>query len=377
MSHDPGMDIDFRALFEAVPTPFLVLAPDAGFPIVAVSESYLRATLTTREAIVGRGLFEVFPDNPGDPDATGVRNLRASLLRVLATRAPDRMPVQKYDIPRAEGGFEERHWLPLNAPVLSPDGEVVHIIHHVEDVTESVRLRREGVERELVEAALRESSEWFSTTLNSIGDAVIATDAEGRVSFLNGVAQEMTGWVAAEARGRPLDEVFVIVNEATRAPVTNPSRTVLTTGKIQGLANHTVLIAKGGGERPIDDSAAPIKDDEGRVTGVVLVFRDVTERKRAEGEMLRLREGERAADGRALRILESITDAFFALDREWRFTYMNPQAESTLGVTREDLLGRSLWEVYPGLVGGEFEREYRRVAEEGVARSFTSFLPGP
>ena len=91
--------------------------------------------------------------------------------------------------------------------------------------------------------------------------------------------------------------------------------------------------------------------------------------------MLRLREEERAADGRALRILESITDAFFSLDRDWRFTYLNPRAEQTLRLKREDILGESLWEVYPGLAGSEFEREYRQVVDEGVARSFTSYYP--
>src|SRR3954462_4393687 len=114
MTDTAGLAPDFRALFEAVPTPFLVLRPDERFTIVAVSDSYLRATLTTREGLVGRGLFDAFPDNPGDPDATGVRNLPASLVRVLATRAPDRMPFQKYDIVKPGGGFEERHWSPLN-----------------------------------------------------------------------------------------------------------------------------------------------------------------------------------------------------------------------------------------------------------------------
>src|SRR3954469_7501859 len=138
MTENDALAPDFRALFEAVPTPFLVLRPDERFTIVAVSDSYLRATLTTREDLLGRGLFDAFPDNPEELDATGVRNLRASLGRVLATRAPERMPIQKYDISVPGGGFEVRHWSPLNTPVLSPSGEVAHILHHVEDVTEVV-----------------------------------------------------------------------------------------------------------------------------------------------------------------------------------------------------------------------------------------------
>lgn len=131
---------DFRALFEAAPGPYLVLAPD--LTIVAVSDAYLKATMTDREAIVGRGLFDVFPDNPDDPQATGTQNLRASLNRVLENRARDTMTIQKYDIRRPEsegGGFEERHWSPSNSPVLGDDGQVKYIIHYVEDVTESVR----------------------------------------------------------------------------------------------------------------------------------------------------------------------------------------------------------------------------------------------
>ncbi|HVY61474.1 MAG TPA: PAS domain-containing protein, partial [Planctomycetota bacterium] len=121
----PGSDAaprpDFRAFFESAPGLYLVLEPGLPFRIVAASDAYLRATKTRREAILGRGIFEVFPDNPEDPEATGVRNLRASLERVVAGRAPDSMAVQKYDIrkPAEEGGgFEERFWSPVNWPVL-------------------------------------------------------------------------------------------------------------------------------------------------------------------------------------------------------------------------------------------------------------------
>jgi len=137
---------NFRALFEASPTPFLVLTPP-DFQIIAVNDAYLNATMTRRAEIIGKGLFEVFPDNPDEREATGVRNLKASFERVLATRRADVMAVQKYDIrrPRAEGGdFVERWWSPINTPVLGADGEVAAIIHRVEDVTEIVRLRSES-----------------------------------------------------------------------------------------------------------------------------------------------------------------------------------------------------------------------------------------
>jgi len=134
---------EHRVLFEAAPAKYLVLDP--ALRIVAVTDAYLRATMTTREEIVGRRLFDVFPDNPADPNATGVGNLSASLQRVLDLRKPDTMAVQKYDVRRPDadgGGFEERYWSPLNSPVLGPGGQVRWIIHRVEDVTDYVRLKQ-------------------------------------------------------------------------------------------------------------------------------------------------------------------------------------------------------------------------------------------
>jgi signal transduction histidine kinase/ActR/RegA family two-component response regulator len=137
-----GAPVDFELVFQNAPGLYLVLDPD--LVIVAVSDAYLRATMTVRDEIVGRGIFDVFPDNPDDGEATGVGNLRASLERVRRERAVDAMAVQKYDIQRpAEegGGFEVRWWSPVNSPVLDRDGQLRYIIHRVEDVTEFVRLQ--------------------------------------------------------------------------------------------------------------------------------------------------------------------------------------------------------------------------------------------
>lgn len=136
--------VDYRRLFEASPNPYLVLKPDAPrFTIIAVNDAYLAATGTERAAILGRGLFEAFPDNPDDPAATGVSDLRASLERVLREGAPDVMGVQKYDIPAAGGGFEVRYWSPVNSPVESSSGDIAYIIHRVEDVTEFIVAREQ------------------------------------------------------------------------------------------------------------------------------------------------------------------------------------------------------------------------------------------
>ena len=131
------------------------------------------------------------------------------------------------------------------------------------------------------EARLRASAEAHSVTLKAIGDAVMATDVEGRVNLLNPAAEALTGWSHEEACGRPLEEVFHIVNERTREVAENPVVKVLREGLVVGLANHTLLIAKDGQERPVADSAAPIRDEHGEITGVVLVFRDQTEERRA------------------------------------------------------------------------------------------------
>ncbi|MGA1875124.1 MAG: response regulator [bacterium] len=132
-----------------------------------------------------------------------------------------------------------------------------------------------------MEKKLKENEKWLATTLRSIGDGVIATDKEGLITFMNGVAESLMGWSLEEIVRKPLAQVFNIINRDTRLPVENPVTRVIDEGTIGGLANHTILMARDGREIPIDDSAAPIKDDQGNIIGVVLIFRDVTEREKA------------------------------------------------------------------------------------------------
>jgi PAS domain S-box-containing protein len=170
----------------------------------------------------------------------------------------------------------------------------------------------------------REHEEWLSTTLRSIGDGVIATDAAGRVVFLNPVAETLTQWSQAEARGRPLQEVFRIIGEHAREERESPVAKVLREGRIVGLANSTLLIRKDGTELPIDDSGAPIWDEHGRIRGVVLVFRDVTAKKQAAKEL--------AAQSRVTRtIAENATQGLFMMDARQRCTFMNGEAERITG----------------------------------------------
>jgi PAS domain S-box-containing protein len=145
--------IDFKSLFESAPGLYLILKPD--FTIVAVSEAYLHATMTKRNEITGKGLFEVFPDNPEDPDASGVFNLRASLNYVLENKTAHTMAVQKYDIRRPDGSFEERYWSPLNKPLFDGGNTLTYIIHRVEDVTEFIQLKKEEDRRQKLTEDLR------------------------------------------------------------------------------------------------------------------------------------------------------------------------------------------------------------------------------
>lgn len=150
-------EVDFRAVLEQAPWLYLILDPS--FRIVAVSDAYLEATMTERSQIIGRHIFDVFPDNPEDPEATGVRNLRASLERVRTRRKPDVMAVQKYDIRRPSGEFEVRYWSPANKPVLDQSGDLKYIIHRVEDVTEFVEHLGHGARPESLASELRDRIE--------------------------------------------------------------------------------------------------------------------------------------------------------------------------------------------------------------------------
>lgn len=260
---------DFRTLFESVPGLYLVLMPD--FTIVAVSDAYLRATMTKREEILGRRMFDVFPDNPEDPSATGVRNLKASLESVLQNRVADTMAVQKYDIRRPEsqgGGFEERYWSPMNSPIFGENEEISYIIHRAEDVTEFVRLKQLGIEQHKLTEEL-------------------------------------------QARTQQMEaEIFLRAQE----------------------------------------------------------LQDVNKRLRAANEELaKARDQALMAQEEVTSILESVTEAFVGLDREWRITYVNQQTARLNGKQPEDIIGKTHWEVWPWSVGTHVEREYRRAVREQVA----------
>jgi PAS domain S-box-containing protein len=183
---------------------------------------------------------------------------------------------------------------------------------------------------------LRRGREMLEVTLRSIGDAVIVTDAAGRVTFLNPVAEQVTGWSLTEARDQPFEAIFRIFNEHTGAPVEQPVAKVLETGGIVGLANHTILVTRDGRRVPIDDSGAPVRLANGEIVGIVVVFRDVTEHKRAEREHAWL-----AA------IIESSDDAIASKTLEGIVTSWNPAARRLFGYEPDEIVGKPITTIIP------------------------------
>ena len=202
------------------------------------------------------------------------------------------------------------------------------------------RVQQEAASRKAAEEAEREQREWFETTLASIGDAVIATDAKGRVIFLNRIAAGLTGWELEAARGLPLRQVFPVINEQTGQEIDNPIDKVIREGITVELANHTVLLAKDGRRIPLEDSGAPIRRG-GSPLGAVLVFRDVTERRKAQQELKR-------SERRYRLLFESNPQPMWVFDREsLAFLAVNEATVTQYGYSREELLQMTLKDIRP------------------------------
>jgi len=317
---------DFEALFDSSPDAYLVLTPD--LRIVAVSDAYLRATMTERPTILGRHLFEVFPDNPNDPAATGTSNLHASLQQVLRHGTRDAMAVQKYDIrrPESEGGsFEERYWSPVNSPVLGPGGEVRFIIHRVEDVTDLIRLqqasnehsrqthelqsRTRQMEREIVQRAqevqeanisLRVANQELQETIERLRQVdrellfqrtaldhagiLSETDVHGTITDANDEFCRISGYSREELIGR--NHRMLNSGHHPREFWRDMFATLSRTGVWQGTICNR---AKDGSLYWVQSTNVAFRDENERITRYVSLRTDVTDRVRAQ-EALRERE---------------------------------------------------------------------------------------
>lgn len=287
-------ELDFRSVFEASPALHLLLNRD--LIIVAVTEAYLNATMTKREQIIGKHIFNIFPDNPDDATATGVRNLHASLNRVLEGKRPDTMPLQKYDVQRPEskgGGFEEKYWSPLNTPVLNADGEVEYIIHQVEDVTAFVLLEKKRAAQAEVFDSLQaperkqlkyflENEERFRILVENVKDySIYMLDPQGRIMTWNKGAERMTGYSSQEVLGLE-NKIFYNKEDTDKGLPETDLRMVSELGQheVEGWG-----VRKDGSEFWCNVVLTALHDDDGNLRGYAKFCQDITNRKKAEDDI--------------------------------------------------------------------------------------------
>jgi PAS domain S-box-containing protein len=327
-----------------------------------VAESYLAAIVESSEdAILAKNLDGVIESS--NAAAQRLFGYTASELVGQSVRMlipPDRLAEEDEILARIRRGERVDHFETIR---LAKGGRPIDIsltVSPVRDASGAVigvsKIARDITERKRAAAALAAQQEWFRVTLASIGDGIIASDPDGRITYMNGIAEKLTGWTNTDAREQPLADVFRIINETTRQQVESPAGLVIRSGHIVGLANHTVLISRDGTERPITDSAAPILDDAGRILGVVLVFRDFTEQRRAEEALAEQREWFETA-------LESIGDAVIATDVRGRVVFMNPVAEHMTGWRVDTARDRPCTEIF-----NVVNENTRRVVENPVTR---------
>lgn len=275
---DPG---EFHALADLLPEPMLLVGADGR--VAAANQAAQELLSLAPAALQGAFLQDLVLEAPA-----AIADLLKASSRTRSL-VPGRLTVASGDGPipcRCHGALYRESAGQAPALVLlrlaradASASRFLLLTQRIDDLSREVR-RRIGAEE-----ALRETTARYRVTLESIGDAVIATDGAGRVTFMNPVAEQLTGWSLNRAMGAHLDEIFVILNEDTRRSVESPVAKVLRHGGIVGLANHTVLVRADGSELPIDDSGAPIKNDLGNIIGVVLVFRDLSERHAFEREL--------------------------------------------------------------------------------------------
>jgi len=314
-----ALDAQYRDIFEALPIPTLVIAPP-DFVMVAANEARLRVTNTRREDIIGRKLFCVFPDNPDDPEATGVANLSASLDRVLQTRRTDVMAIQKYDIPHPDGGFEERWWAPRNIPVLRADGSVRYIIHQVEDVTGEVRERQRALDAEAGEAQFRELADAIPGLVFEIGP-------DGRNTYVNEQYCAYTGMAFADLLGEGWHRVF---HPADRERISTEWREGIAGG--QPVATEGRIRRADGAWRWFLLRITAIRNAAGRVEKGIGVCTDIDDAKHAESAL-------RAREEQFRTMADSLPQlAWMADEKGWIYWYNRRWYEYT-GTTLEEMAG--------------------------------------
>lgn len=313
-------EIQFQSIFESIPGLHLILKPDPPhFTILAASNAYIEATNTKREEILGKNLFEVFPDNPKDTEATGVLNLTLSLMEVLTTKSPHSMKIQKYDIPvRGEQEFEVRYWNPENRPILDTSGEVLYIIHSVTDVTQTILAEKRADSKDILNHQLQEahkvlkkSEEHFQAIMKANSDAISLSDKNGKITAANSAYYNLYGYTEKEIIGK---KFFITFPEDKRKHAQKQYNLLFRAKTISPPIENTVIRADG--SKRIVESKYDFLYENNRRVAMVSSTRDITERKTIEEEL-------RKSKAQIEAVFESIKDGVVVTDMQGNFLLIN------------------------------------------------------
>lgn len=348
---------DFNRLFTQTPTQLLILEPKPKeFLIVAVSDAYLRATMRQRDELVGKPLFEAFPADPNDsPTDNGTHMIDGSLCRVLATKQPDTMPIVRYPIERPKeegGGFVERFWQVTNSPVFDDDGNISYIIHNPQDVTAQVRAEQQSDLADLL-ARLAGKFAKLGWWRFQVEPPQLFWSDETAI-----IHDEIPGFAPK------VEDAIKFYKPEYRDSIESEFRQCITDGKSFDLI--TELVTAKGRELWVRSIGEAERDKDGSIIAVHGAFQDISDLVEARGQLEKV-------SSQLRQTLENISDAFFMLDRDWRFMFVNTQCETLLHATSESLVGHSIWEKFPEAVGSVFEREYRRAIEQNTTVRFTEY----
>jgi PAS domain S-box-containing protein len=327
---------------ETMAAPFGIGADDGR--LLLFNQAFAELTGYTREELVAKGFSwaaDLTPPEWNGPEATELEKARETGRPVLYQKEyirkdGSRVPIELFVHP----GFDEA-------------GDFRYYYSLVTDITQRKRAEEE----------LLRQREWLRVTLSSIGDAVLAADSAGRVTFLNSVAAQLTGWTEAEALGQPIHAVFQIVNEITRQPADDIVARVLAEGRTALLANHTAVISRDGREIPIEDSAAPVRDAAGEIAGVVLVFHDVTEKRRAL-------EALQASEATTRAILDATKESIWLFGVDGVILLANETALERVGKPADEVIGKHFCDVIPPDLAQSREDRMREAAASRQAVEF-------
>lgn len=345
--------LNFAALFEAAPHSYVVLSRD--FTIVAVSNRFLREARTIRDDVLGKNILGDSPASYNAANAIAVESLRTSLEAVLRSRTPDKMPIQKYNLPRpgdAGGDLEERHWEALNTPVLDADGDVVWIIHSVENVTQTVMQEHER------DARLRRLKKQFQATFEQVAVGIIHLATDGRFLRVNSRFCDLVGYSADELLASRIQDItHPDDREATRT-----QGEALLQGSVPHYSLEKRYIAKDGRTIWVNVTRSLARDSSGQPDYFVAVIEEISARRSA---VLALQERE----ARLRSIIDTAPEAVIAIDEQGRIETFSQSAEDLFGYTSNEVIGQNISILMPVPYRDEHDsylRRYRRTGEKRV-----------